>query len=142
SCRSPADRVRMALMYLARRSRNPLAGALWANALALGLIAAALLLRGGDADRAEPLPGLLPAAYAQGMPPIAGGGGFCRIPAQLASNILGVYVMESASIPRTGELEPYRKGTICVSEIKATRAPAFDLGRLHGMARAPVDRVR
>ncbi len=83
----------MSLMYPAR-SRRSLAGALWANALALGLIAAALLLRGGEADRAEPLPGLLPAAYAQGMPPIAGGGGLYLMPAQLASNIWGVYVMD------------------------------------------------
>jgi hypothetical protein len=82
-------------MQPARASRHPLSGALWANALALGLIAGALALRGEDHEAAEfgGLPGLLPSALAQGQP-IAGGGGLYLMPAQLASNVWGVYVMD------------------------------------------------
>lgn len=83
----------MAMMSSARASRNPLAGALWANALALGLIAGALLFRGDAQGAGATLPGLLPAALAQDQP-IAGGGGLFLMPAQLASNVWGVYVMD------------------------------------------------
>jgi hypothetical protein len=73
-------------------SRHPLAGALWANALAMGLIAGALLVR-GDGREIGNMPSLTPSAFAQGQP-IAGGGGLYLMPAQLASNVWGVYVMD------------------------------------------------
>jgi hypothetical protein len=82
----------MPVMNPVRASRHPLARALWANALALGLLAGALLLR-GEQSEAVALPGLLPAAFAQDQP-IAGGGGLYLMPAQLASNVWGVYVMD------------------------------------------------
>ena len=83
----------MLLMYPARATRHPLSGALWANALALGLIAGALLLRGEDSQASASFPGLMPTAFAEAQP-IAGGGGLYLMPAQLASNVWGVYVMD------------------------------------------------
>ena len=87
----------MALMQAARAPRHPLAGALWANALALALIALALIARGDSGavgtNEGLTLPAVLPAAHAQGVP-IAGGGGLYLMPGQLASNIWGVYIMD------------------------------------------------
>lgn len=83
----------MALMREARATRHPLAGALWANAAAMGLIAAALLMRSHGRQEAITLPELLPAAYAQNRN-IAGGAGLYLMPAQLSANTWGVYVMD------------------------------------------------
>lgn len=80
-------------MREARATRHPLAGALWANAAALLLIAAALVMRSHAQSEAITLPDLLPAAYAQGGN-IAGGAGLYLMPAQLSSNTWGVYVMD------------------------------------------------
>lgn len=75
-----------------RAARQPLIVVLWANALALALFAVALLARQGEQRHgSDALPGLLPSAHAQA---IAGGGGLYLMPAQLASNIWGVYVMD------------------------------------------------
>ncbi len=80
-------------MYPAHAPRNPLARALWANALALGLIAGAVFFRGQQGHEALAMPDFTASAYAQGQP-IAGGGGLYLMPAQLASNVWGVYVMD------------------------------------------------
>jgi hypothetical protein len=61
---------------------------LYANAIALGMIALALW---GRADT----PSLLPAALAQQVPqPIAGGGGLFLMPAQMSPSTWGCYVMD------------------------------------------------
>ena len=99
TCWTASAPAKLTSMRRARRpQRHPLAGVLWANALALGLLGAAVLQsRSAPAGRGiEGLtfPGLLPSANAQGVPPIAGGAGLYLMPAQLASNIWGVYVMD------------------------------------------------
>ena len=68
-------------------------GALWANALALGLVAGGLVIRGSDHSVGAG-PGLLAAAWGATQQPIAGGGGLYLMPAQLSSNVWGVYVMD------------------------------------------------
>lgn len=80
-------------MRKARTTRGSLAGALWANAAAMGLIALVLAMRAEPRREAVALPELLPAAYGQ-VQPIAGGGGLYLMPAQLSSNTWGVYVMD------------------------------------------------
>ena len=69
------------------RRQNRLAPALLANAVALGLIGLALLLRGGD------VPSFTPAASAQSG--IAGSGGLYVVPGQLANNVHGVYLIDT-----------------------------------------------
>jgi hypothetical protein len=80
-------------MQRARASWFSVPGALWANAMVLGLLAGAVLLRGSEANP-HAVPGLLPTAWASTQQPIAGGGGLYLMPAQLSSNVWGVYVMD------------------------------------------------
>lgn len=70
--------------------------ALWANAAAVAFLALVLLGRSGD-DAGGPasLGGFLPKA--SGQVPIAGGGGLYLMPAQLARDIWGVYLMDTDS---------------------------------------------
>ena len=69
-----------------RRDRQSrLTAALWANAAALALIGLALLLRPGGIN-------LLPQAQAQ--IPVSGGAGLYLMPAQLANNVFGVYLLD------------------------------------------------
>jgi hypothetical protein len=75
------------------RRNNPLALALWANAILLAGILIAVLARGnGNAN----WPSILPAAYAQpaGQAPIAGGAGVFVMPCQLADRQWGAYLMD------------------------------------------------
>jgi hypothetical protein len=76
------------------RQRNPVAVALWANALLLAGILVVLLGRSGS-------PTLMPVAFGQDQShlplapqPIAGGAGLFLMPAQFATNIWGCYVMD------------------------------------------------
>jgi hypothetical protein len=66
---------------------RPLVTALYVNAALLALIAMLLIAgnRGG---------GLLPAAYGQNTPPIAGGAGVFIMPGQLSSTTWGVYLLD------------------------------------------------
>jgi hypothetical protein len=72
------------------RRTNPIAAALYVNAALLLAILVALLFRSGNS-----LPSVLPAAYAQNQPPIAGGAGLFVMPAQLSDRIWGCYVLDS-----------------------------------------------
>jgi len=77
------------------RRQNPVAVALWANAILLGAILVALITRANS-------PSLLPMAFGAEevgkMPlapqPIAGGGGLFLMPAQFAVNQWGCYIMD------------------------------------------------
>jgi len=66
---------------------TPTAIALYLNAALLAAILVALLARNDS-------PGLLPAAFAQNQPPIAGGAGFFVMPAQFAEKIWGCYLLD------------------------------------------------
>jgi hypothetical protein len=94
------DRLRMdrPSMSNRRRSRfsrrNPVAVALWVNALLLGGILVVLLGRSNS-------PSFFPAAFGQDQShlplapqPIAGGAGLFLMPAQFATNIWGCYIMD------------------------------------------------
>jgi hypothetical protein len=69
------------------RPNRALVLALWANAAFLALIAVCLFSRPN-------VPSLLPAAYAQNQPPIAGGAGMFVMPAQLSPNTWGCYLLD------------------------------------------------
>ena len=73
---------------------HPLAGVLWVNALALALVAAAVYQSRSGREGGQDLPGLLPLAYGQDVPPIAGGAGLYLMPGQLSSQMWGVYLMD------------------------------------------------
>ena len=71
-----------------RRARqNRLTRVLWANAVAVALLAATLLWRSDS-----PGSSWLPSAQAQ--IPVSGGAGLYLMPAQLANNIWGVYLLD------------------------------------------------
>lgn len=70
-------------------------GALWANGAAIAFLALVLLGRSSD-DGAQSGMGLLESA-ASGQVPVAGGGGLYLMPAQLARDIWGVYLMDTDS---------------------------------------------
>jgi hypothetical protein len=77
-------------MAIARPSgltRNPIAMALWVNAILLGGILVVMLSRGNG-------PTLLPAAFGQNQPPIAGGAGVFIMPGQLGTNQFGCYLLD------------------------------------------------
>jgi hypothetical protein len=69
------------------RANKRLTVALWANALALALIAAALFARSGTPD-------FLPAAMAQNQLPIGGAAGVFIVPGQFSTNTYGCYIMD------------------------------------------------
>src|SRR3954468_20023695 len=77
------------------RRHNPVAVALWANAILVGAILVTMITRANS-------PSLLPMAFgadeASKMPlapqPIAGGGGLFLMPAQFAVNQWGCYIMD------------------------------------------------
>ena len=69
------------------RRRNPVVVALWANAILLAGILIAMLARGGT-------PSLLHAAFADQVPPIAGGGGVFIMPSQLSRDTWGCYLID------------------------------------------------
>lgn len=72
-----------------KESKKALTIALYVNA---GLLAMILIVLLGRDTR---FPSFLPAAYAQQQPaPIAGGGGLFLMPAQLAANRWGCYIMD------------------------------------------------
>ena len=68
------------------RRKNPIALALWANAILLGGILIVLLTRNSG-------PSLLPTAFGQ-QAPIAGGAGVFVMPCQLADKQWGAYLMD------------------------------------------------
>lgn len=69
---------------------NKISLALFANAIALTLVAVALFARNEDR-----FPSVLPAAYAQnGQAAIGGGAGVFVVPAQFGSNFYGCYIMD------------------------------------------------
>jgi hypothetical protein len=67
------------------RRPNPIAAALYVNAAVLLAILVAILSRSGS---------ILPAAYGQNQPPIAGGAGLFVMPAQLSERIWGCYLLD------------------------------------------------
>jgi len=69
------------------RSNNSLVWALWVNAGLLAVILVVLLGRNGA-------PSILPAAFAQNQPPIAGGAGVFIMPAQMQNNVWGCYLLD------------------------------------------------
>ena len=69
------------------RSNNSLVWALWVNAGLLAVILVVLLGRNGA-------PSILPAAFAQNQPPIAGGAGVFIMPAQMQQNVWGCYLLD------------------------------------------------
>jgi hypothetical protein len=77
------------------RRRNPVAAALWVNALVLGAILVVLITRSNS-------PGMIPFAFGAdeqsriplAPQPIAGGGGIFLMPAQFAVNQWGCYIMD------------------------------------------------
>ena len=69
------------------RPSNPLVIALFTNAALLLAILLALLFR-------PPTPSLLPSAFAQFQPPIAGGGGVFVMPAQFHNQSWGCYLLD------------------------------------------------
>jgi len=72
------------------RSSKPLIVALYLNAALVACVLVALM-----AGRETRWPSILPAAYAQQSPaPIAGGGGLFLMPAQLAANRWGCFIMD------------------------------------------------
>jgi hypothetical protein len=70
------------------RRQNRIFYALCANAAVLALILLALVSRGDNRPIGPS------AAFAQQQPPIAGGGGIFVMPAQLAANVWGCYLMD------------------------------------------------
>ena len=74
-----------------RRFRNhtKLRLALYANAVALGLVALALLARNESR-----FPSMIPAAYGQNQPAIGGGAGVFIVPAQFSQTTYGCYIMD------------------------------------------------
>jgi len=72
------------------RRHHGISLALFANAIALTLVAVALFARNDDR-----FPSVLPAAYAQnGQAAIGGGAGVFVVPAQFGSNFYGCYIMD------------------------------------------------
>lgn len=71
------------------RRHNKLSLALFANAIALALIALALFARNESS-----FPGMLPAAYGQGQSAIGGGAGVFIVPAQFNATTYGCYIMD------------------------------------------------
>jgi hypothetical protein len=72
-----------------RSRRHPaVVYALYVNAAVLVAILVAILAKSDSA------PSLLPAAYAQQQPPIAGGGGVFIMPAQFSVNTWGCYLLD------------------------------------------------
>jgi hypothetical protein len=69
------------------RSNNSLVWALWVNAALLAVILIVLVGRNGA-------PSILPAAFAQNQPPIAGGAGVFVMPAQMQQNVWGCYLLD------------------------------------------------
>lgn len=69
--------------------------ALWANVAAIVFLALVLLGRSGDNESRNGMGLLMPSA--QGQVPVAGGGGLYLMPAQLARDIWGVYLMDTDS---------------------------------------------
>jgi hypothetical protein len=74
-------------MQSVRNMKSYLPAALWANALMLGGIAVVLCLR-------SPGPSWVPAALGAPQPSISGGGGIYVMPAQLAQNQWGCYLLD------------------------------------------------
>lgn len=70
------------------RRRNPIAIALWANAVLLFAILIAVITRGRGSMLASP------ALAADQQPPIAGGAGVFVMPGQLAPNVWGCYLID------------------------------------------------
>jgi hypothetical protein len=69
------------------RRNKPLLIALYLNAALLGAVLLVLLTRGPEVS-------LLPSAYGQGHPPIAGGAGLFMMPGQFSERTFGVYIMD------------------------------------------------
>jgi hypothetical protein len=63
--------------------------ALFANAIALTLVAIALFARNESR-----FPSVIPAAYGQNQPAIGGGAGVFVVPAQFGQNFFGCYIMD------------------------------------------------
>jgi hypothetical protein len=68
-------------------SNKSLVLALWINAGLLAVILVVLLGRSGA-------PSILPAAYGQNQPPIAGGAGVFIMPAQMQDRVWGCYLLD------------------------------------------------
>lgn len=71
------------------RRHNKLSLALFANAIALALVALALFAKNDSR-----FPSVIPAAFGQNQPAIGGGAGVFIVPAQFNSNTYGCYIMD------------------------------------------------
>lgn len=71
------------------RRPNPIAAALYVNAAILLAILAAIC------SRSNSIPSLLPEAFAQNQPAIAGGAGLFVVPAQLSDRLWGCYLLDA-----------------------------------------------
>jgi hypothetical protein len=75
------------------RRNNPLALALWANALALTIVGIAIFSR-SSARSSIDFPDFAARAMAQNQLPIGGGAGVFIVPAQFSSTTYGCYIMD------------------------------------------------
>jgi hypothetical protein len=102
-----------------RRSKAMLWG-LWANAAMLGLLACILI---GRDSRTGSWPAMLPAAYAQNQPAIAGGAGVFIMPGQVSDHTWGCFLLDVDS----QTLCAYQfKGGKSLLELIAARSYKFD----------------
>lgn len=76
----------------ASNGNRGLTKALWANAGVLGVIALVLVMRAGSGE--TKWPSLMPAAFGQNTPPIAGGAGVFIMPGQFSRDTWGVYMLD------------------------------------------------
>ena len=106
--------------------RNPIALALWANAILLGGILIAMLARGN-------MPSMLPAAFGENQGPIAGGAGVFIMPAQLADRQWGCYLLDVDA--KTLVAYQYMPGERKLQFV-AARTYEYDR-KLHDMSTAP-----
>src|SRR4051812_28974100 len=75
------------------RRNNPIALALWANAVALTIIGLALFSRGSGKSTID-FPDFASKAMAQAQLPIGGGAGLFIVPAQFSTSTFGCYIMD------------------------------------------------
>jgi hypothetical protein len=108
------------------RRKNPVVLALWANAILLAGILIAMLARGG-------MPSFTHAAFADQVPPIAGGGGVFIMPAQLSRDIWGCYLID---VDRQNlVVYDYQPG---VNKLKLVAARSYKYDRnLHDLSTEP-----
>ena len=108
------------------RRRNPVVVALWANAILLAGILIAMLARGQ-------VPSLTHSAFADQVPPIAGGGGVFIMPSQLSRDTWGCYLID---VDRQNLIVyDYQPGTNKL-KLRAARSYKYDRN-LHDLSTEP-----